>query len=95
MYEHTLTSEQEIKVRTELCHEDHCLRCNIPLVKAEDRFLAQTLYRTKKHQYVNCFVVCYTCHEDKKGTPLWFDNLDDQELLYIAKDRACSSITIK
>lgn len=95
MYEYTLTSEQAIKARTELCREDHCLRCNVPLVKAEDRFLAQTPYRTKKHQYVNCFVVCRICYEDKKGTVRWWGSLEDWQLLDAAKDRACVSITVR
>jgi hypothetical protein len=95
MYDCTLTPEQEIKARTELCHEGCCLRCNTPLSKGEDRFLAQIPFRTKKHQYVNCFVVCHTCYEDKKGTVRWWDSLEDWQLLDAAKDRACVSITIR
>ena len=91
----TLTSEQEIEARTELCHEEHCLRCNALLPNAVDRFLARTPYRTKKHQYVNCFVVCRTCDEDKLGTLRWWRRLEDWQLLNAAKDRACVSITIR
>lgn len=95
MYRDILTPEQKIKARTELCHEDHCLRCNAPLLKAEDRFLGTIPYQTKKHRYINCFVVCRTCYEGKGSTLRWFNSLDDQELLYIAKDRSCFSVTIK
>jgi len=95
VYNCTLTSEQEIKARTELCHEDYCLRCNAPLPNAAGRFLAQIPYRTKKHQCINCFVVCRTCYEDKKGTVRWWDSLEDWQLLEAAKDRACVSVTVR
>ena len=95
MYEYTLTPEQEIKARTELCQEAHCLKCNAPLLKSEDRFLETIPYRTKKHLYMNCFVVCRACHEDKKGTRRWWNNLDNQDLLYAVKDRSVYSITVK
>ena len=44
---------------------------------------------------MSCFVVCHTCHDDKKGTLHWFDNLDEQEALYAAKDRSIFVVTIR
>jgi len=94
MYRDILTPEQETKARIKLCHEDHCLRCDAPLLKAEERFLGTVPSQTKKHRYLHCFVICRICYEDKKGTLRWFNSLDDQELLYMAKDRSCFSVTI-
>jgi len=89
MYRDILTPKQEIKARIKLCHEDHCLWCNAPLLKAEKRFLGTIPSRTKKHQYLNGFVICRICYEDQGGTLRWFNSLGDQESLYIAKDRSC------
>jgi len=95
MYNITLTPEQERLAKTELCAEGNCLRCNAPLLQAETRFLAEIPYRTKKHLYMNCFIVCHTCYEDKKGTTNWLNNLDEQEVLYAAKDRSIFVVTMR
>lgn len=91
----TLTDEQELEVRVLLCHYDYCLRCNFSIPDARDRFLATIPYNTKKHQYVNCFVVCSICYQDEKGTLRWLQELDEQESLYIAKERAAYIVTVK
>jgi len=90
-----ITEKQELEARIELCHQDYCLRCNAAIPDAKDRFLATIPYRTKKHQYMNCFVVCSICYQDSWETYKWFQNLDAQEALYVAKDRVAYVITVK
>ena len=95
MFNITLTPEQEQKAKIELCTEEYCIRCNSQLVNVSDRFLATISYRTKKHLYCNCFIVCQNCFKDKKGMMQWFNNIDAQDALYMAKDRSCFVITMR
>lgn len=90
----TLTAKQQAETRAQLCHEDHCLRCNSLLANAEARYLGMFPVRTRKHRYVNCIVLCNTCIEDQVGTRRWFNNLDEYEALNMAKDRSCFAVQV-
>jgi hypothetical protein len=95
MYNVILTPEQEKEAKIELCTEEYCIRCDSKLVDASERCLVTIPYRTKKHLYCNCFIVCQNCFKDGNGMIRWFNNIDAQEALYMAKDRSCFVITLR